>query len=65
MFRNSKPSHLVERPCRKCHISTKALDVRTGRMEDHPLCPKCRSEFAAQWQRADAQRKRASIAKGA
>lgn len=61
MFRNSKPSHLVEHPCRICRISTKALNTRTGQVEMHPTCPKCRAEMAKQFQQASAQRRRSDI----
>jgi len=61
-FRNSKPSHLVERPCRICRVDTKALNVRTGQIEMHPTCPKCRAEMAKQFSRAVAQRQRQDIA---
>ncbi len=60
-FKNSRPSHLVERPCRQCGTPTKALDVRTGRMEMHPLCPQCRGEMAKQFAQAQAQRRRQDI----
>ena len=60
-FKNSRPSHLVERPCRICRVDTKALNVRTGQLELHPTCPKCRADMAKQFQQASAQRKRQDI----
>lgn len=60
-FRNSKPSHLVERPCRICRVDTKALNVRTGQIELHPTCPACRSSMAKQFTLAQAQRQRQDV----
>jgi hypothetical protein len=34
--------HLVERPCRRCRIPTKAL--RAGQLLMHPTCERCRRE---------------------
>lgn len=44
MPRNAVPSHLVERPCRKCKRPTKAL--RNGQIQQHPTCAKCAAEEA-------------------
>ena len=63
-FKNNRPSHLVERPCRICRVDTKALNVRTGQLEMHPTCPKCRADMAKQFSMASAQRKRQDISAG-
>ncbi len=55
-IRNGQLSHLVKRPCRKCHKPVSALDKR-GVMQMFPVCPSCSEQYQHQFNQALAQRK--------
>jgi hypothetical protein len=52
---NMKQSHMVEKPCRICKVSTKAL--KNGQIQLHPVCPRCSKVMAEQFDKATAQRR--------
>jgi len=39
---NAVQPHLVEKPCRKCKVKTKAL--KNGQMQLSPICDRCHAE---------------------
>ena len=54
---NHQRAHEIMRSCRmKCGAQVPALNVRTGVLEYHPICPDCRKELDRQFRVASLQR---------
>jgi hypothetical protein len=45
-MKRSQQSHLLKRPCIRCHKPTPALQPGNPEPVQHPLCPRCQSFLA-------------------